>query len=116
MERGWLMALALGAWSAGLAGGQAARRLAAGYVVDRLVETRAVVVPLAGGPAQLLHRAALPEEVREGDVIIDGRVSLDSRAALERRSRAVLAAPLEGSFDLEDAPGCTWALTAGGEC
>lgn len=111
------MALALGAGSAGVAGGPAARRLAAGYVVDRLVEARAVVVPLSGGPAQLLHRAALPAEAREGDVIIDGRVAADpGAAAVGRRASPPRPSALPGSFDLEDAGECTWALTAGGEC
>lgn len=71
-------------------GGGAVAACGAGgaVVVDVLEETHARVVPRRGGPACTVSRAELPADVREGDVVVDGRVDAEATA----RARAQVAA------------------------
>jgi hypothetical protein len=71
--------------------------------VELLEGARAQVVDLEGGHAHPLPRAALPAGVREGDVVVDGRLDREltaRHAAQVRALRARLAVPVPTGLDL----------------
>jgi hypothetical protein len=71
--------------------------------VELLEGPRALAVDLRTGKPVSLLRGALPRGVREGDVVVDGRLDpeLTSRQAAEvRELRARLAVPVPGGLDL----------------
>ena len=45
--------------------------------VELLEDEVAQLVPLGGGPPRVVPRATLPREVREGDVLRDGRLDAE---------------------------------------
>jgi hypothetical protein len=71
--------------------------------VELLEETRAQVVRLDTGQACTVERWALPAGVREGDVVVDGRLEPERTARRVRevaRKRALLAVPVPPGLDL----------------
>lgn len=71
--------------------------------VELLEETRAQVVRLDTGQACTVERWALPAGVREGDVVVDGRLEPERTAQRVRevaRKRALLAVPVPPGLDL----------------
>ena len=84
--------------------------------VEVLEDEVAQVVPLGGGPARTVPRAALPPEAREGDVVTEGRLDPErgARLAQEVRAwRARLAVPIPDGLDLD--AGAAGSLTPGKE-
>jgi hypothetical protein len=71
--------------------------------VEVLEQARAQVVRLDTGQACTVERWTLPAGVREGDVVVDGRLEPE-RTALRRREvarrRALLAVPVPPGLDL----------------
>ncbi|WP_426757367.1 DUF3006 domain-containing protein [Myxococcus sp. Y35] len=71
--------------------------------VELLEDTRAQVVRLDTGQACTVERAALPSRVREGDVVVDGRLEpgqTEARRQDVARLRARLAVPLQPGLEL----------------
>jgi len=71
--------------------------------VELLEDTRAQVVRLDTGQACTVERAVLPSGVREGDVVVDGRMEPGQTEARRRetaRIRARLAVPLPPGLEL----------------
>ncbi|MBZ4418179.1 DUF3006 domain-containing protein [Myxococcus sp. RHSTA-1-4] len=71
--------------------------------VELLEEERAQVVRLDTGRACTVERAALPAGVREGDVVVDGRLEPERTARRVHevaRKRALLAVPVPPGLDL----------------
>jgi hypothetical protein len=71
--------------------------------VELLEESRAQVVRLGTRQAVTVERAWLPAGVREGDVVVDGRLEPERTAEWERevaRKRALLAVPVPSGLDL----------------
>lgn len=71
--------------------------------VELLEDTRAQVVRLETGQACTVERVALPSEVREGDVVVDGRREPEATAlrVLEvAMKRARLAVPVPPGLEL----------------
>ncbi|WP_439099265.1 DUF3006 domain-containing protein, partial [Corallococcus exercitus] len=71
--------------------------------VEVLEDTRAQVVRTDGGQACTVERWRLPPGVREGDVVVDGRLDPERTEALRRevaRKRAALAVPLPPGLEL----------------
>jgi hypothetical protein len=71
--------------------------------VELLEDTRAQVVPDGGGQACTVERWRLPPGVREGDVLVDGRLAPERTEALRREvaeKRAALAVPLPPGLQL----------------
>lgn len=73
------------------------------------------LAPLGGGPSLLLRTAHLPHGVREGDVLVEGRLSPALRSSLLRAQRRLRAQARRGGFTLTDGGGDTRPLTAEGE-
>ncbi|NMO22388.1 DUF3006 domain-containing protein, partial [Pyxidicoccus fallax] len=77
--------------------------LGGSWHVELLEEARAQVVRLETGQACTVERAALPAGVREGDVVVDGRLDPERTARRVRevaRRRALLAVPVPPGLDL----------------
>jgi hypothetical protein len=105
-RRTWMMVGAVGAVACG--GGA--------VQVELLEDEVAQVVPLGGGPARTVPRSTLPSNVREGDVVRDGRLDAERGARLAREVaewRARLAVPLPIGLDLDS--GASGSLTTGKE-
>lgn len=71
--------------------------------VELLEDARAQVVRLDTGQACTVERAVLPVGVREGDVVVDGRLEPERTARRVRevaRIRALLAVPAPPGLDL----------------
>lgn len=71
--------------------------------VELLEDVRAQVVRLDTGQACTVERASLPKGVREGDVVVDGRLEpgqTEARRQDVARIRARLAVPVPPGFDL----------------
>ncbi|MFP2933730.1 DUF3006 domain-containing protein [Pyxidicoccus sp. 3LG] len=71
--------------------------------VELLEEARAQVVRLDTGQACTVERARLPVGVREGDVVVDGRLEPERTAQRVHdvaRKRALLAVPVPPELDL----------------
>ncbi|QSQ17373.1 DUF3006 domain-containing protein [Myxococcus landrumensis] len=71
--------------------------------VELLEDTRAQVVRLETGQACTVEREALPSDVREGDVVVDGRREPEATAlrVLEvAMKRARLAVPVPPGLEL----------------
>ncbi|MBN8468758.1 DUF3006 domain-containing protein [Corallococcus exiguus] len=71
--------------------------------VELLEETRAQVVRTDGGQACTVERWRLPPGVREGDILVDGRLDPERTEALRREvalKRAALAVPLPPGLEL----------------
>jgi hypothetical protein len=71
--------------------------------VELLEDSRAQVVRLDTGQACTVERAALPVGVREGDVVVDGRLEPERTARRVEevaRKRALLAVPVPPGLDL----------------
>ncbi|NOK08995.1 DUF3006 family protein [Corallococcus exercitus] len=71
--------------------------------VEVLEDTRAQVVRADGGQACRVERWRLPPGVREGDVVVDGRLDPERTEALRQevaRKRAALAVPLPPGLQL----------------
>jgi uncharacterized protein YcsI (UPF0317 family) len=84
-----MMVGALGVWSA--------------VQVEVLEDARAQVVRLDTGQACTVERASLPAGVREGDVVVDGRLEPERTASRMRevaRKRALLGVPVPPGLDL----------------
>jgi hypothetical protein len=100
MDCGWrrlVMAAVLGCGGAGHGSGH-------GVQVDSVEEGKARVVELDTGKARTVDRSSLPAGVREGDVVVDGRLDPELRAQLTREVaelRTRLAVPVPPGFDLE---------------
>ena len=80
--------------------------------VEVLEDEVAQVVPLGGGPARTVPRTSLPSNVREGDVVRDGRLDTELGARLAREVaewRARLAVPVPDGLDLSS--GASESLT-----
>ena len=80
--------------------------------VELLEDEVAQLVPLGGGEARVVPRATLPPEVREGDVLRDGRLDAELGARLAREVRewrARLAVAIPDGLDLE--AGASGSLT-----
>jgi hypothetical protein len=72
--------------------------------VEVLEDEVAQVVPVGGGPAHTVPRATLPSNVREGDVVRDGRLDAELGARLAREVvewRARLAVSVPDGLDLD---------------
>lgn len=66
--------------------------------VEVLEDEVAQIVPLGGGKARVVPRATLPPEIREGDVLRDGRLDAELGARLARevaewRARLAVTVP-----------------------
>lgn len=84
--------------------------------VDVLEEEVARVVPVGGGPARTVRREELPAGVREGDVVVGGRVDEEAGVRLRQQVaelRARLSAPVPDGLELDSR--ATGALTSGKE-
>ncbi|MBF5042843.1 DUF3006 domain-containing protein [Aggregicoccus sp. 17bor-14] len=71
--------------------------------VELLEGARAEVVDLDTGQVRGMARCALPRGVREGDVVVDGRLDAERTARLAEEVRALrarLAVPVAGGLDL----------------
>ncbi|WP_187345391.1 DUF3006 domain-containing protein [Cystobacter ferrugineus] len=80
--------------------------------VEVLEDEVAQVVPMGGGEARVVPRSTLPRDVREGDVVREGRVDRDVGARLAREVaewRARLAVSVPDRLDLD--PGAPESLT-----
>ncbi|HEX8433797.1 DUF3006 domain-containing protein [Archangium sp.] len=72
--------------------------------VEVLEDEVAQVVPLGGGRAHTVPRATLPSNVKEGDVVRDGRLDAELGTRLAREAaewRARLAVPVPDGLDLD---------------
>jgi len=72
--------------------------------VEVLEDEVAQVVPMDGGRAYTVPRTTLPSNVREGDVVRDGRLDAELGARLAREVaewRARLAVPVPDGLDLD---------------
>ncbi len=88
----------------GTLGGVACGAAGQAVQVEVLEDEVAQVVPLGGGRAYPVPRATLPPEVREGDVVREGRVDVEWGVQLTRELaawRARLAVPVPDRLDLE---------------
>jgi hypothetical protein len=71
--------------------------------VELLEDTQAQLVQADGGQACTVERWRLPPGVREGDVLVDGRLAPERTEALRQevaRKRAALAVPLPPGLHL----------------
>lgn len=85
--------------------------------VDRLEDDRAVVFHAAAGSSSVVPRSQLPPAVKEGDVLVNGRLAPGQTAALRsevRQAREALQARAERPVSLDDrvAPASPAAATA----
>ena len=88
---------------AGTGGVGGAGAAGAALQVELLEGARAEVVALDTGQVRTVERRALPRGVREGDVVVDGRLDPERTARLAaevRALRARLAVPVAGGLDL----------------
>jgi hypothetical protein len=75
------------------------------FQVEQLEDTVAEVVDLDSGRATTVPRRMLPPKVKEGDVVVDGRIDRQLTAALRRQVEELhqrYAVPVPDGFSLED--------------
>lgn len=77
------------------------------FQVEQLEDDVAQVVDLDSGRAGKLSRQSLPPKLKEGDVIVDGRIDGQLTAELRRQVEELhrrYAVPVPRGFSLEDPP------------
>jgi len=96
----------------GTLGGVACGGAGEAVQVELLEEDVAQVVPLGGGRAFTVPRTSLPPQVREGDVVREGRLDAEPGVRLARELaewRARLSVPVPDGLDLDS--GASESLT-----